>query len=185
MKATTLLNLCESFDFKGVSFISIKGYTSDSSDNSEVADLLINVGASYANMKNADLEVLTNASAKELATENFGVELIQQAIDEKIKSIVSPSENRSNAQKEAYVLLNTHGTLKLCKETKSVLIMGTVVRKTVRVEGVYKEVKSRPLTLTKRYIDKVLDLKLSKIRYYKLSNINATVKVNGNTIEIE
>lgn len=185
MKATTLFDLFEGFDFSGVSFVSIKGYCSDKSDNSEIANVLINVGASYENMKASDLEVLQSANAKELANENFGQALIEQAIAEKIQSIVKPSEARSNAQKEAYINLNANGTIKFCKETKSVLISALVVRKTIVKAGEYKETKSRPLTLAKKYLDKVLDLKLAKIRYYKLSNINASVRVNGNTIEIE
>lgn len=185
MTTTTIFALLESFDFNGVSFISIKGYCSDKSGNSEVADVLINIGASYANMKLSDLETLRGAKAGELANENFGIALIQQAIDEKIKSIESPSVARSQGQTEAYINLNKSGTLKFCKETKNLMISGTVVRKTIKKEGEYKEVKSRPLTLAKKHIDKVLDLKLAKIRYYKLTNILANVKVNGNTIEIE
>jgi hypothetical protein len=185
MNTTTLYDLFLNFDFKGVSFVSIKGYCSDSSENSEIADVLINVGASYANMKASDLETLQSAKATELVTENFGIGLIEQALTEKIQSIVKPSENHSNGQKEAYVNLNSTGTLKLCKENKNVLISGVVVRKTVIREGIFKEVKSRPLTLAKKHIEKTLDLKTSKIRYYKISNIVNSVKVSGNTIIIE
>ena len=176
--------LAEGFDFNGVSFVSIKGYCSDQSANTEVADILINVGSSYANMKEADLATLKAANASELANDNFGVALIQEAIDEKIKSILAPSKARSEAQTEAYVALNKKGTLKLCKETRSIVIAGTVVRKTVIVEGAYKEVKSKPLTLAKKYLDKALNLKMAKLRNYKLSNIIQSVKVNGDTIEI-
>lgn len=185
MKTNTLFDLFENFDFNGVSFVSIKGYCSDKSENSEIADVLINVGASYGNMKANDLETLQGANAKELANDNFGQALIEQAISEKITSIVKPNENRSKGQTEAYVNLNANGTIKFCKETRSVLISGVVIRKTVIKAGEYKEVKSRPLTLAKKYLDKALDLKLAKIRYYKLSNITASVKINGNTIEIE
>jgi hypothetical protein len=184
MDATTLLSLLENFNFSGVSFIYIKGYTSDKSGNSEIANILINVGASYANMKKNDLITLQNTTASELVTENFGQALIQQAIDEKIQSIVSPSKSRSNGQKDAFIKLNASGTLKYCKETGSVLISGTVVKKTVIQKGIYKEVKSKPLTLAKKHVDKLLDLKLAKIRYYKISNITTSVKVSGDTIEI-
>lgn len=182
---TTFFRLIESFDFNGVSFVSLRGYSSDKSGNTEICDVLINVGVSYANMKKSDLAVLQSASAADLANDNFGQAIIEQAIAEKIQSIVSPSEARSNGQKEAYINLNASGTLKYCKETKSVIISGTVVKKTIIKAGEYKEVKSRPLTLAKKHLDKVLDLKLAKIRYYKISNITANVKVSGNTIEIE
>jgi hypothetical protein len=180
MENSTLFNFLGKFNFKGVSFVSLKGYSSDKSENSEVADILINVGASYENMKKSDLETLQSAIASELANDNFGVELIQQAIDEKIKSIVSPNENRSKGQTDAHIVLNNG--IKYCKETESLLISGTIVRKTIIVEGVYKEVKSKPLTLAKKHLDKVLDLKLAKIRYYKISNLT-TAKINGEVIE--
>jgi hypothetical protein len=184
MKAETILDLISGFNFNGVSFVSIKSYCSDSSSNSEVADVLINVGASYANMKAKDLEVLKSANARELVSENFGLALIEQAIAEKIASIETPSVARSNGQKDAYINLNEKGTLKFCKETKSIMISGTVVTKKVLISGVYKEVNSKPLTLAKKHLDKMLDLRLAKIRYYKISNILSEVRVKGDTIEI-
>jgi len=185
MEYITLLKLIEGFNFNGVSFVAIKGYCSDSSENSEIADVLINVGASYGNMKEADIETLKGAKLNDLVNDNFGHSLIEQALTEKLQSLVKPNEVRSNGQKEAYISLNDKGTLKYCKETGSVLISGTVVRKNVIKAGIYKEVKSRPLTLAKKHIEKVLDLKTSKIRYYKIANITSKVKVSGETIEIE
>jgi hypothetical protein len=185
MKNSTLFSLIDSFDFNGVSFVSIKNYCSDKSDNSEVADIVINVGTSYEKMKISDLETLKKVDVSKLVTENFGQALLEQALAEKIQSIVAPNVNRSNGQKDAYIKLNSNGTLKYCKETENVMISGVVVRKNVIIKGEFKEVKSKPLTLAKKYLDKVLDLKLAKIRYYKISNIIANVKVSGNTIEIE
>jgi len=185
MKATTLLQLIESFDFSGVSFISIKGYCSDESENSEIADVVVNVGASYGNMKDADLITLQGADVSKLASDNFGFAILEQAVKEKIQSIIAPNENRSNGQKDAYINLNPKGTLKYCKSTGSVLIQGTVVRKTVIKEGIFKTTNSRPLTLAKKHIDKVLDLKVAKMRYYKIANITRNVKVSGDCIEIE
>lgn len=177
------LRLAENFNFGGVSFVSIRGYSSDKSENSEVADVIINVGASYENMKVADLATLQGADSKALVTDNFGLALIEQAIAEKIQSIVKPSEARSSGQTEAYVALNKAGTIKLCKATRSILISGSVIKKTVLKAGVFKSVNSKPLTLAKKHIEKVLDLKLAKLRYYKLANIGK-VKVNGDTIEM-
>ncbi len=177
------LRLCENFNFGGVSFVSIRGYRSDKSENSEVADVIINVGSSYANMKAADLKTLKSANAKSLVTDNFGLALIEQAISEKIESIENPSEARFNGQIEAYVALNKAGTIKLCKATRSILISGVVIKKTVILEGTFKKVNSRPLTLAKKHVERELDLRLAKLRYYKLANIGK-VKVNGDTIEM-
>ncbi len=185
MKAKTLLNLVRNFDFNGVSFISIKGYCSDKSENSEVADVFINIGTSYEKAKKSDFDTLKHANAKELANAEFDAKIIEEAIREKLLSNVRPSETRSQGQRDAYISLNKSNTLKYCKETESVVIFGAVVRKTVRIPGIYKETKSRPLTLAKKHIEEVLDLKTSKFRNYKLSNIAISVKVNGNTIEIE
>ncbi len=177
-----LIDLFKNFNFKGVSFVSLKGYSSDKSGNSEVADVLINVGTSYANMKKADIETLKNAKVNNILSDNFGKSLLEEAIAEKLKSLTNPSENHSNGQKEAYINLNEQGTIKLCKETNSIIISGTVVRKTVIVKGEYKTVNSKPLTLAKKYVETALDLKTAKMRYYKLSNVGA-VKTNGDTIE--
>jgi hypothetical protein len=184
MENQKLFKLIEKLNFKGISFVSLKSYTSDKTENTEVADVLINVGISYESMKAKDLETLQLAklNAKEYTNDNFGVALIEQAIDEKIKSIVSPNENRSKGQTEAFIVLNNG--VKYCPNTDSLLISGTVVRKTVIVEGIYKTVNSRALTLAKKHLDKVLDLRLSKIRYYKVSNVGS-VKVTGETIEFD
>ncbi len=175
--------LLAKFNFSGVAFVSLKNYSSDKSDNTEVADILINVGITYEKLKADDLETLKacKRSIASFVNENFGIAILEQAVDEKIKSIESPNENRSNGQIEAFTILNNG--MKYCHATDNLLISGVVVRKTVRVEGEYKEVKSRPLTLAKKYLDKVLDLKMAKMRYYKLSNLG-TVRVNGDTFEV-
>ena len=183
MQNSDLFNLINKFNFSGVSFVSLKNYRSDKSDNTEVADILINVGISYEKLKADDLEVLqaTKRSIGSFVTENFGIAILEQAIDEKIQSILKPNENRSNGQKDAFVILNNG--MKYCPNTDSLIINGSVVRKTVIVKGEFKEVKSKPLTLAKKHLDKALDLKLAKLRYYKLSNLGA-IKVSGDTIEI-
>jgi len=179
-------NLFESFNFDGVSFVSIKGYSSDKSENTEVADVLINVGVSYGNAKEKDLQTLKSADVDLLtiACRDFSREVIEQAVQEKIKSIESPSENRSKGQQDAYIFLNEQKTLKYCPNTNSVLIFAMRVRKTVIKEGVYKEVKSKELTLAKRAVDRVLDLRCAKFKQYKLSNITA-IKTSGDTIEFK
>jgi len=185
MKTTTLLQLIENFDFKGVSFVSIREYCSDVSKNTEIADVLINVGESYENKKKADLKILQSANANDLVNENFGLALIERGIAERIESIVNPNQKRSQAQKDAYISLNEHHTIRYCKETKNVLIFATLVRKTVIKESEKTPSKSNEMTLVKKYIGKALNLRTDKVRQYKLSNINATVKVNGDTLEIE
>ena len=181
MKASKLIHIIKGFNFSGISFVSIKGYSSDSSGNTEVADYLLNVGISYASMQQKNLVKLQAAVAKDLANEQFDLGLIKEAIESLITSITAPSATRSTAQAQAWIKLNESGTIKICKETEEVSIFAVRVRKTVTQKGVYKEVKSRPLTLAKRYVEKTLSL--MKPQYFKLSN-TGSVKVSGDTIEI-
>jgi hypothetical protein len=181
MENSTLFSLISKFNFDGVSFVSLKGYKSDKSDNTEVADHLINVGVTYESLKKKDLELLQNANAKELENENFGVAIIEQAIEELIKSIVSPNERRSTAQKESVIRLNNG--MQYCPNTDSLLIVGTEIRKTVIVKGEHKTVNSKPLTLAKKYVTKALNLPTSKIRRFSLKNLSGA-KVMGETFEI-
>jgi len=185
MQNSDLFNLLGSFNFGGVSFVSIKGYKSDKSDNTEVADVLINVGESYENKKASDLKTLLNAKENIDSVDmgSFGKTLILEAIEAKIKSIVAPNENRSKGQTDAFIFLNEKGTLRFCSNTNNLLISGTVVRKTEIVKGEFKEVNSKPLTLAKNHLDKVLNLKMAKMRYYKISNASG-LRVNGDTFEI-
>lgn len=186
MENTKFYQLLASFNFNGVSFVGLRGYTSNKSDNTEVADIRINVGVTYAKAKETDLTTLTGAKkvAASLATAEFNEALILQAIDEKIKSIVAPNENRSNGQKEAYIILTANGSLKYCPETDNLLIWGKVISKNVLVKGEYKKVTSKPITLAKRYLDKVLDLDMAKFRQYIVTN-TTSLKIRGEEFEID
>lgn len=177
-----LFNILSSFNFAGVSFVNIKGYCSDKSGNSEIADTLMNVGASIENAKAKDLEDLKNANLLELVNDDFDLETLELARAEKMQSIVKPNENRSNGQKDAFMPL-CNG-VKFCLATESIIINGFRVRKTIIRKGEFKAVKSSKKTLAKKYLDKVLDLRMAKFRYMKLSNILGEIKVNGDTLEI-
>ena len=177
-------SLFNTLNFDGVSFVSIKGYCSDQSGNTEVADVLINVGVSYGNAKEKDLQTLKSANIDHLTIvcKDFSREVIEQAVQEKIKSIESPNENRSPGQVDAYIYLNSQKTVKYCPNTESVVIWAMVVKKTVLKKGDYKVVKSRELTLAKKAIENILDLRCAKFRTYKISNMKA-VKTSGDTIQ--
>ena len=174
--------LLSSFNFAGVSFVSIKGYSSDKSDNTEVSDILLNVGQSIENSKKADLKTLQDADLKPFVTDLLTLDVLELARAEKIQSIVAPDANRSNGQKEAYITISSG--LKFCKNTESLLIQGFQVRKTVIRKGEFKAVKSSAKTLAKKHLDKVLDLKMAKFKYLKITNITASLRVNGDTFEI-
>lgn len=181
METTTLMNLVRKFNFDGVSFVSIKGYTKS---NGEVSDVIVNIGGSYKNMQAHDLVKLQEASANELVNDNFNLSLIESALAERIQSIVAPNERISKAQKDAYISLNKQHTILYCENTGNINISGVAIKKTIITEGVYKPTKSGAIVLAKKYIGKVLNLSTDKVRKYTITNIERTVTVRGETIEL-
>jgi len=60
-------------------------------------------------------------------------------------------------------------------------IRGRHIQKKVLEEGVYKVVKSRPLTLAKKAIEKAIDSKRSTFRSYSVSELSSA-KIDGETL---
>lgn len=71
--------------------------------------------------------------------------------------------------------------LKVHKTDGTLHVTGLLHHKTVLEPGVHKDVKSRPLTLAKREIER--ELRRSKIRQFRLPNL-LTAKLNGETLEL-
>jgi hypothetical protein len=66
--------------------------------------------------------------------------------------------------------------------TGALYVSGLQEHKTVLVPGTFKEVNSKPLTIAKRGIEKLLPS--GRFRLFKLSNVTAA-KLNGEVLEIE
>jgi len=158
----------------GVSFISIKNYTNK---DGETSNYLFNIGASYANAVKSDIETLTNL---DITQHEFKQDktIIEQARLELIESLTRPNENISNGQKEAYTTL-TRG-VKIHNETGYLYLYGYRVNKTVITQGTYKEVKSRPLTLAKKELKKLL--KTDKFRQFALQ-VGNSITTKNDTLE--
>jgi hypothetical protein len=60
----------------GVSFVKLRGYSSDKSNNTEVADQLINVGASYSNMLVKDENIFGNFDLSNVDINKFNYDSI-------------------------------------------------------------------------------------------------------------
>ena len=159
----------------GVSFVSIRNYTNKSN---EVSNNLVNVGASYQNAKAKDIETLENLNTKE-HTFKSSPELIEEARKELIAAFISPDETRSNGQKEAYTQILPG--VKVHNETGVLYIYGYRESKTVITEGIYKEVKSKPLTIAKNELRKLL--RTGKFTQYALE-IGNEIRANGTTLEL-
>jgi len=158
----------------GVSFVSLKNY--ESTTSGEVADITINVGVSYFKAGEKDVKTLENTDLTKLSTDEFSVVDLEIARTALINSILKPSKNHSNAQKDAYTII-CEG-LKVHNKEQEIHIFAQAVSKNVIVKGEYKTVYSRHATLVKNYLTKQLDLRRAKFRNYKLSNLQG-LKVNG------
>jgi hypothetical protein len=160
----------------GVSFIAINGYENS---NGEISDNTVNIGASYDNAKKKDIDTLKNVDIIELNAKSDKITL-EKARQELINSFINPSKTRSQGQKNAYTII-TDG-LKVHNETGEVYIYGYCEKKTVKVEGVYPTVNSRPLTIAKKELKKLCNLRTNKFKQYKVKEIG-NLKVNGQTLE--
>ena len=163
----------------GVSFVSIKNYTNK---EGEVSNNLINVGIKYESAKQKDIDFLTNLNLNEAIKEyslKSEISLLEEAKSELIAAFIKPDENRSNGQINAYT--NIFAGVKVHNETGVLYIYGYRENKTVLVKGTYKEVKSKPLTIAKNEIRKLL--KTGKFTQYALE-VGNTLKLNGETLEL-
>jgi len=162
----------------GVSFVSIKGYTSV--ESGEVSNNLINIGYSYETAKQKDIDFLTtfDATKHTFKSERVNSAIATQAATALLEAFKKPNENRSIGQIDAYMSIT--GGLKVHIGTGEVYVYGYREKKEVVKEGVYKTVNSADLTIAKNEIRKLL--KTGKFTQYRLSNITA-LKANGQTLE--
>lgn len=177
-KALQVINLVKNAVSKsvtGVSFFSIKNYTNSSG---EVSNQLINVGINYETSKQKDIVFLENIDLKAHNLKS-PIELLEQAKNELIAAFIKPNENRSNGQTEAYTII--FPGVKVHNQSGLLYIYGYGVSKTVLVKGEYKTVNSKPLTIAKDELRKLL--KTSNFRNFALE-IGNEIKASGETIEI-
>ena len=177
-KALAVINLVKnavSSSITGVSFFSVKNY-----ENSfgEVSNQLINVGINYEKSKVSDIETLENI---DLTAHNFKSSLadLKLARLELINAFLKPNENRSNGQKDAYTTI--FPGVKVHNETGKLYVYGYRVNKTVLIEGKYPTVNSKPLTIAKNELRKLL--KTDKFVNFSIE-VGNTLTAKGETIEL-
>lgn len=154
--------------------------------NGERARYTINLGVNHEKVLHKDLVRL--AKIREglfpQIAENFGEVIAEKAFAEVQKSIETSLDGtnvNSIAQKEAYIYFNKG--MKFGLNTRKLYITGYKVAKVVLEKGEYPVVKSRPLTLAKKMIDK--HLKRGNVRQFVLDEAQLeTFKTNNKTVEI-
>ena len=186
----TLNKLIELTDIGGVSFVSIKNYTSDISGNTELADQLINVGVNYENTLKKDSVTLDNVNLENIDFNKFnwsGIDTKKLSIEEfksEVKNNLETALNELKQPKKARQSNNIslNRVLVFNTNTKNLLIKGQSLNKTTKIKGEFKKVASAPKTIAKKLITNQFT-KQSNIRTFKVSNLE-TLNLKKETLEI-
>jgi hypothetical protein len=176
----------------GVSFVSINGYSSDKSNNTELANQLINIGASYQNMIKKDSNIYANFDINTVDVEKFNystidtakltLEQFKQAVKENLP-IALNELNQPKAKKETNdIWLNK--ALVYNTTTMRLSIFGQSINKVVETKGEFKIVKSSPKTIAKRLIEKQAKGRSATLRRFALDNLINTINIDGDKLEI-
>jgi hypothetical protein len=171
-------------NLNGSSFVGIKGYTS--STTGEVANHVVNANFSYGNAVEKDLKALqgaTDEDVKAIADKGFTVDLVKMAIA-KLRDAFIKNQNPetasagSVAQSDAYYPITN--SIKLHIESGKLHIYALAVSKEVLVEGEYKAVNSRELTLCQNAVKKYFNFSTAKYRNFIVDpSMLSGVNING------
>ena len=162
----------------GASFVGLM-YTSKTTG--ETAKHLILTSFSYENAVEKDLRTLKEATFEEIKklAEQYehSIDLVIQAIETKIDSFIKNQnpETRSNqsiAQNETYVYADNCKAIARHLTDNKIYINAMSLHKTVLVEGNYKTVKSRDLTIAKNHVEKYFNLSTAKFRRFCVTHEN-------------
>lgn len=182
----------------GVSFVSIKGYCSDASNNTEIADQLINIGASYQNMqtndhnryKNCDFNVfctlVDDFSLKYINTDGLSEFSYKAAIKNAYPNVLTELLNPKQSAPKADNFIHFNKVLAYNTNTKNLSIFGMQVNKSVVVKSQSepKIVKSKPETITKQLIQQAVGSRTSTLRRFNIGNITKQINIIGDKIVI-
>jgi len=177
----------------GVSAVSIKGYSSDKSGNTEVANQLINVGASYQNMLAKDSNIYANFDVATIDIDKFDYSTIDTGkltlaeFKTEVKNQLPNALAELNAPKKS---IDTSADIWLNKalvfnlNTLRLSIRGMQMNKSVEVKGEFKIVKSAPKTIAKKLIEKQAKGRSATLRRFAIDNLVGSIKLVGQELEI-
>lgn len=180
-----------------VRFVSLKGYNSDESLNTEEANHVININANYG--KTLEKSLVELNSDEMLIKAEFLIWAETWNYDKYNLDGVSVKDYRSQVVEAFHIALTElrnpktgsrvsndirlNDALVFNTTTLRLSIMGLSQSKTVVQEGVFKKVKSAPKTVTKEIINYVVKPRTDKIRRFTMDNLNG-LKMDGETLEI-
>lgn len=176
----------------GVSLISINGYSSDKSNNTEIANQLINIGASYQNMIKKDSNIYANFDINTVDVDKFNyasidtakltLEQFKQAVKENLEIALTELQAPKKSKETNDIYLNKALVYNL--NTMRLSIIGQQINKVVETKGDFKVVKSSPKTIAKRLIEKQAKGRTQTLRRFALDNLINTISINGDKLEI-
>lgn len=177
-------------EINGGLFVGIREYEAKTSQ--EIANHVVNVNFSYAKAVLNDIEKLQTATNEDIINivSKFGIgaELVSQAIDKLLNSFIKnqnpeTASNQSKAQKDVYIHVTS--SIKMNKETKNFHIYALTVSKDILVDGIYKEVNSRPLTIAQNAVKKYFAFTTAKYRNFIIDeNMLSEVAINKKVISL-
>lgn len=178
----------------GCSFVSLKGYSSEKSNGTELADYLVNVGASYKNMVKKDVDIYANFDLSTVDVDKFDystidtkkltLEQFKQAVKEALP-IALDELQQPKAKRDTSADFWLNKVLVFNFNTNKLRLMGQSINKTTQVKGEFKVVASAPKTIAKRLIEKQANSRSASLRGFTIENFVGSVKVNGETLLIE
>lgn len=199
MTEKSLNDFIRTTQIDGVCFVAINGYSSNASGHTEVANQLINVGASYENAVKKDAATLENVNLEyvSLKAENYNYDAIDRnglSLDEYIQQV---KMSLPVALAEMIAAKNNSGTgnrvdndiwfnkvLVYNTNTKNLAIRGMQVNKTVEVKGDFKIVKSAPKTIAKKLIEKSINSRTATLRKFIVPNVIEHIKIDGKNLSL-
>lgn len=176
---------------KGAKIARVLYYASDKADHTEIADHSVIIGFNYGNMIKDDKAILErfNVNVVDIDRWNYdsidlnGVPLneykeqVRQALPQALYEMNNPKKREKNDQWLNAVLVFNWNTERLA-------IVGQGMKKQVVVQGEYKKVKSKPLTIAKTLIKKQANLRSDKYKRLVLDNLSI-VRLQGEELQIQ
>ena len=176
----------------GVSLISINGYSSDKSNNTEIANQLINIGASYQNMIKKDSNIFANVDLNLIDVDKFNytsidtakltLEQFKQAVKENLPIALTELQAPKKSKETNDIYLNKALVYNL--NTMLLSVIGQQINKVVETKGEFKIVKSSPKTIAKKLIEKQVKSRTASLRRFALDNLINSISINGDKLEI-
>ena len=157
-----LTKLVELTNQQKIGYISLKGYSSELSKGTEIADQLINVGINYkkalesdkVTFENVDLSTIDvdNQDYSNIDTGKLTLAEYKQAVKDSLPQALEILQGDKRKRKSNDIKINS--ILYFNTNTLKLSIVGKSESKTVETKGEFKVVKSKPLTVAKRFIEK-------------------------------